>query len=214
LHRLRRVGWGETSVRLWTQWRAWHDAAHAAHLAAWRETQGLEGTVGPKVVLLAALSAAREALLAAADLVPPEERASRAVCGEWTLKDLLGHVADWEWVGVDGLRHMAAGRSPQVEHIADVDAWNQVHCEARRDQPWDDAWAELHAAREALVEVLEGMGQVDLSQPFRFPWGPEGTAYQWVCVYLSHDRGHAWDLMDLATASPRGRRRRSGRWLR
>jgi hypothetical protein len=42
-------------------------------------------------------------------------------------KDVLAHVADWEWVGVEGLRHMAAGQSPQVEHIADIDAWNQAH---------------------------------------------------------------------------------------
>jgi len=198
LHRLRRVGWGETSVRLWTQWRAWHDGAHAAHLATWREAQGLGGTAGPKVVLLAALSAAREALLAAAALVPPEDRASRGVCGEWTLKDLLGHIVDLEWVGVDGLRDMAVGRSPQVEYIADVDAWNQAHYEARRDQPWDGVWSDLRAAREALVEVLERMGQADLSRSFPLPWGPEVTAYDWVSVYLPHDREHARDLSDAA----------------
>ena len=121
-HRLRRVGWGETSVRQWAQWRARHDAAHAADLSAWREAQGLGGTVGPKDVLSAALSAAREELLAAAALVPPEERASRPVCGEWTLNDVLGHVADWEWVGVEGLRHMAAGQSPWFEHTENIDA--------------------------------------------------------------------------------------------
>jgi hypothetical protein len=199
-HRLRDMGWGETSVRQWTQWRARHDAGHAADLAAWREAQELEGTAGPKCVLAAALSAAREELLAAAALVSPEDRASLAVCGDWTLKDLLAHVADWEWVGVDGLRDMAAGRSPQVEHIADIEAWNQAHYGARRDQPWDDVWSDLHAAREQLLEVLEGMGQAELARSFRFPWGPEGTAYDWVSVYLTHDREHARDLSDAAAA--------------
>jgi hypothetical protein len=113
---------------------------------------------------------------------------------------LLGHIADWEWVGVDGLRDMAAGRPPQVEHIADIEAWNQAHYQTRRGQPWDDVWADLHAAREALVEVLEGdgMAQADLARSFRFPWGTEGTAYQWVSVYLTHDREHARDLVDAA----------------
>ena len=45
--------------------------------------------------------------------------------------------------------------------------------EARRDQPWDVVWADLHAAREALLHVLGGMGQDDLGRYFRFPWGPE-----------------------------------------
>jgi hypothetical protein len=91
---------------------------------------------------------------------------------------------------------MAAGRPPEVEHIEDIEAWNQVHAEARRGQPWDAVWADLHAAREALLHVLGGMGQADLSRAFRFPWGPEGTCYQWVGVYLVHDRSHTLELSD------------------
>lgn len=171
-----------------------HDAEHADQIAAWREAEGLKGNGGLKAVLLAALAAAREELLAAATLIPSEERASRPVCGEWTLKDVLGHVADWEWVGVEGLRQMAAGHAPQVEHIDDIDAWNQAHAEARRDQPWEVVWDDLHATRHALLEVLEGMSQAGLARSFPSPWGPETTPYRWTCVYLAHDREHAQGL--------------------
>jgi hypothetical protein len=44
------------------------------------------------------------------------------------------------------------------------------------------------------------MDQADLARPLHFPWGPEGTAYDWVCVYLTHDREHARDLNDAAAA--------------
>jgi uncharacterized damage-inducible protein DinB/predicted RNase H-like HicB family nuclease len=195
-YRLRRVPWGETSVCQWTQWRARHDATHANELAGWREEQGLERVSGPKAVLVAALDAAREELLAAAALIPPEERASRPVCGRWTLRDVLGHVADWEWVGVEGLRDMAAEQAPQVEHIADIDAWNQAHYEVRRDQPWEKVWADLHAARQALLEALSGISQAALDQSHPFPWGQEGTAHRWVSVFVEHDRGHARDFRE------------------
>jgi uncharacterized damage-inducible protein DinB/predicted RNase H-like HicB family nuclease len=174
------------------QWR--HDAEHVAQITAWRESEGLTGQIGPKALLLAALAAARDELLTAAALVSPEERVSRSVCGEWTLKDVLGHVADWEWVGVEGLQQMAAGHAPQIERIKSIEAWNQAHAEARHDQPWEEVWADLHAARRALLEVLEGMEQASLARSFLFPWGPEGTAYQWVCVYFRHDREHAHGL--------------------
>ena len=174
------------------QWQ--HDAEHAAQIAARREAEGLRGATGPKAVLRTGLAAARDELLTAAALVSPEERASHPVCGEWTLKDVLGHVADWEWLGVDGLRHMAAGHAPQVERVEDLDAWNHAHAEARRDQPWEAIWANLHAARRALLEALEGMSQAGLTRSFPFPWGPEGKAYQWVWVYLTHDREHAQGL--------------------
>ena len=174
------------------QWQ--HDAEHAAQISAWREAKGLKRIIGPKVVLLAALAAAREELLAAAALVPSEERASHPVCGEWTLKDVLGHVADWEWFGMEGLRQMSAGQPPQVEHVQDIDAWNQAHAEVRREQPWEAVWADLHAARQALLEVFEEMSQAQLGQSFPVPWGPQGTPYQWIWVYFRHDREHARGL--------------------
>ena len=174
------------------QWR--HDTEHAAQISAWREAEGLKVKAGPKAVLLAALAAARDELLTAAARVPPEERASRPVCGKWTLKDVLGHVADWEWLGVEGLRQMAAGNAPQVEYVEDLDAWNQAHTEARRSQPWETVWADFHAARRALLEVLEGMSQVKLERSFPSPWGSDLTPYRWTCVYLPHDREHAEGL--------------------
>jgi len=174
------------------QWR--HDTEHAAQISAWREAEGLKVKAGPKAVLLAALAAARDELLTAAARVPPEERASRPVCGKWTLKDVLGHVADWEWLGVDGLREMAAGHAPQVEYVEDLDAWNQAHTEARRSQSWEAIWADFHAARQALMEVLHGMTQAHLERSFPSPWGSDLTPYRWTYVYLAHDREHAEGL--------------------
>ncbi len=171
-----------------------HDAEHAEQIAAWRKAAGWESKAGSKAVLVATLVAAREELLAAAALIPPEEHASRPVCGEWTLKDVLGHVADWEVFGVAGLRQMAAGQPPRVEPIGDLDTWNQAHVAARRNQPWEVVWDDLHRARRELVEVLQGMSQAELGRSFPFPWGPEGTPYEWICVYFDHDREHAQDL--------------------
>lgn len=214
------AGWDWTfySVPLRVQWE--HDAHHGERIAAWREAAGPArraspqqiGDSGPKAVLLAALAAAREELLAAA-LVPDAEHASRLVCGRWTLKDVLGHVADWEWLGVEGLRHMAAGQAPQVEYITDIDAWNHAHAAARHGQPWQVVWDDLHAARQAFLEILERMGQAGLEQAFPFPGdagiasmqashGGEGTPYQWVRVYVSHDRAHARGLRAQSSSPP------------
>lgn len=179
------------------QWE--HDAEHAQQVAAWREARGLKGEPwntqsGPKEVLLVALAAAREELLTAAALIPPHERTSRRVCGEWTLKDVLGHITDWEWLGVEGVRHMAAGQPPQVEHVEDVDAWNRAYVEARREQPWDEVWADLHAARRALLVALEEVDPVSMGRQFPAPWGEPCTPYAWVSMHVAHDREHAEDL--------------------
>jgi uncharacterized damage-inducible protein DinB/predicted RNase H-like HicB family nuclease len=177
-----------------------HDAEHATQIAAWRKAEALKGTVGPKGVLLAALAAGREELLAAVALVPSEEWTSRSVCGEWTLKDVLGHVADWERLCVDGLRQMTACHSLQVDYDGDLEAWNQAHVKARHDQPWETVWAHFQAARKALLEVLEEMSPVDLARRFPSPWDAEDTPYRWACVCLAHDREHAQDLRNVGGA--------------
>jgi predicted RNase H-like HicB family nuclease/uncharacterized damage-inducible protein DinB len=184
--------WSFDRTPLRVQWQ--HDAAHATELAAWRELEGLQRQVGSKVVLAAAMAAARDELLAAAALVPKDAQDSWPVCGEWTVKDLLGHVADWEWFGAEGLRQMADGQAPDVEPIGDLDAWNAAHVKARRGQAWDAVCEDFHAARRALLEALEATGEAELAHVFPFPWGPQGTPYQWVTVYFGHDREHARDV--------------------
>ena len=107
---------------------------------------------------------------------------------------MLGHLADWERLGVKGLRQMAAGQAPWVEHITDIDAWNQAHASARHDQSWEAVWNDLHAARREFLHVFKEMSQAELGRSFPFPWGPEGTPYQWIGVYVRHDRTHARGL--------------------
>jgi uncharacterized damage-inducible protein DinB len=184
--------WTFSGCAVGVMWK--HDASHAAQIAAWRKSRGPQAKSGDKAVLLAALGAARQALLAAAALVPPRQRSSRAVCGAWALHDVLGHVADWERLGADGLAQMAAGQAPTVEHVTDIDAWNAAHVSARRGQPWEKVWEDLHKTRRALTATLRGMSQADLEQTYPFPWGPEGTPYQWVAIYVDHDRSHARSL--------------------
>ena len=192
--------WTFASIPLRVQWE--HDAHHAGRIAAWRERAGHEGKSGSKVLLRAALAAVREELLAAAALVPPADRSTRLVCGRWTLKDVLGHVADWEAFGAEGLRLMAVGQPPLIEPVTDIDAWNEVHAAARAAQPWEQVWGDFRAARRALVEALEGMGEGDLGRLYLFPWGPQGTPYQWAEVFVEHDRSHARGLRGEKRTAP------------
>lgn len=171
-----------------------HEAEHARQIATWRAVKDLKGGSGSKMVMLAALEAAREDLLAAAALVPAEGRDSWPVCGSWTLKDVLGHVADWERFAYEGLGMMAAGQTPDVERVDDIEAWNQAHAEARRAQPWEVVWDDLTQGRQALMALLGGMEEAQLARRFDFPWGVEGTAYDWLGVFVEHDREHARDF--------------------
>jgi hypothetical protein len=158
------------------------------------ERERMPAEIEPREALRLALDTARQELLEAAARIPAEERSTRAVCGVWTTKDLVGHIADWEQFGVEGLRLMAVGQAPAIEQIKDIEAWNQTHARARHDQPWEVVWGDLNRIRHDLLETLARMGSPELQQSFAFPWGEEGTAIEWVSVFVRHDQEHAADL--------------------
>ena len=91
---------------------------------------------------------------------------------------------------------MAAGQRPHPEPLEDIESWNVSHAEARRDQPWQVVWDDLHAAHRAFLETLTGMDQAAMARSYPFAWGPQGTPYQWAAVFVGHDREHARDPRD------------------
>jgi hypothetical protein len=190
--------WTFSEVPLQVQWG--HDAEHATQIRTWRRTAQPAKGLGCIPVMLAALQTAREELLAAAMLVPTGERISRLVCGDWTLKDVFGHIADWEWYGAAGIRQMADGCPPDPEPIGSIESWNRAHALARRDQSWDVIWDDLFAARRTLSTALEGMNEDSAQLRYGFPWGGEGTPFQWLGIFVEHDREHAHGLREACLA--------------
>lgn len=187
---------GVWPIRRRTIWRYRHDAEHIVEWNKWRKRSRLKTGIGPKSLLLAALEAARDDLLATAALVPPDECETRPLVGKWTLKDVMGHVADWEWQCVMGLRDVARGRNPNIDidSESDTDRVNAAMVKARHGQLWEDVWNDLFAARRALLRILDRMDQETLSRPFVSPWRTDDTAYRWARSWMSHDLEHAAEI--------------------
>jgi hypothetical protein len=178
-------------------WRHQHDAQHAAELKTWRNTleQDKKRQIGPIFLLRTILKATRKEFLSLIDLIPEAERATRPVCGIWTMKDLMGHLTDWERVGVNGLRQLAAGQTPVFdEMIADFDTWNNTHAEKRKHQSWETVWAEFLATRSNLLALFDQMSEEHWQRPFTTPWDSQTNGYFWVNIWAGHDHEHALDV--------------------
>jgi hypothetical protein len=192
--------WGAVKPSRWVEMMVEHDEEHTASIVAWRQAAGLsEHRVGPGCVLLAALEAAREELLAWAALAPRARRDTEAVCGVWTLRDVLGHVTDWELFGLDCLAAKAAGRVAGLAYNGEELEWNTVHAAARQGQSWEAMWADLMATRRQLMVAASALDDADLVRPVPSAWDPVDTAYAWVRICVDHDREHAAGLRHEVT---------------
>lgn len=189
-------GW-HTTIQEWADWRWQHDAHHAQALREWRGKLSREQKrqVGPIDLLRAYLKATRKEFLTLVDMIPAAQRDVLPVCGIWTIKDLVGHITDWESVGLAGLRQLAARLTPKFdEQIDDFDEWNNAHASARRDQPWDFVRQAFEETRDEMMSLLDEVINEVWQRPFSSPWGSDINGYFWMVVWADHEQEHAADV--------------------
>ncbi len=83
----------------------------------------------------------------------PETRWSEpGVCGDWSIKDVLGHIAVWDQVAIDYLGMLARGEDPG-ESI-DWQAINDASSSLRVDRNIEQQRAEMDETHISLLGVL------------------------------------------------------------
>ena len=92
-----------------------------------------------------------EALASAVDSFSDAELERPGVVGNWSARDLLGHIAFWAQEGAKNLRLIAAGKSDEVrrpDSEAAVDEWNERERRQRQE-------LSLAAVREEWLESFQ-----------------------------------------------------------
>jgi uncharacterized protein (TIGR03083 family) len=109
-----------------------------------------------------------EAMLAG---LSPAQMTTPGVMGEWSVKDILGHLAMWESRLVTTLYAIERGATPKMFHTqAEVDKANAESYAEQRDRPLDRVLSDFHAVHAQLLKRLETVTDRDLTDPQRFKW--------------------------------------------
>lgn len=108
----------------------------------------------------------------------------------WSIKDHVTHLAAVEEAVISFARRMITEERP-VADAYDVDAWNARQRAQRAELSWQAALAELAAARERLLALLEEVPEQALSRTGSHPvWGDPITLASVLRVPYRHERGH------------------------
>jgi hypothetical protein len=102
--------------------------------------------------------------------VPEEEMAQPGVVEEWSVKDIVGHIAFWAARGAATLTASNAGNfDTLVFGTGDnwVDEWNAREFQARKDLPYSNIRGEWIKAHEAARQALESATDKTLNAPFK-----------------------------------------------
>ncbi len=125
----------------------------------------------------------------------------RTFIGEWSLKDIVGHVATWEAHVVTALHELRNGKRPALLDFdqSQIDAWNQDHVERKRDLNFWSIMEQLKGGRQRLLQEIDAIGDEDLTT--------EGSIHnRLVHSIIDHDREH-WHQIAAHLAGMAGARR-------
>lgn len=194
-HRIKlRPDW-RVMPRSWVSVVYRHDAEHAAHLARWRRAFPANDPsirVIQRSLLRPLMGLSQQDFLALAALVPPDDREAALAAGGWSLKQAVGHLSDYERMGVQALKAVAAEREPAYELATnDFEAFNENRASVWAETSWSEAWATYLATRRALLLIAETLPEEALARPFVAPWSAMTTACGYLLDMAQHEREHA-----------------------
>jgi uncharacterized protein (TIGR03083 family) len=99
------------------------------------------------------------------DGLSPEQLTAAATIGggDWSAKDLVGHIAFWEELALEALAACRSGREPEpAGGVDEVNAVNQVR---KRDWPLERILRESRETHERLIREMRTLGEDEWTTP-------------------------------------------------
>ena len=123
--------------------------------------------------------------------------------GDWSLKDIVGHVASWEAEVVSAFRDIQEDRRPALLDFENerIDAWNEDHAARKRSLTFWSVLEQLKAGRERLLAIVSEFDDAAIGEEGRVP-------NRLLQVVAQHDREH-WHVIAAYLAGMPGVRESS-----
>ena len=133
--------------------------------------------------------------LGAVEGLAKEDWTTVGVCGEWSVKDIVAHLASYEIVLAEVLETIEGdGPTPTLDRFTAPNGnFNETEVAARREQGVAEILAEFAEAHTRVTAALTALPTELLRQPGTLPWYGADYAIDdfIVYAYYGHKREHA-----------------------
>lgn len=132
-----------------------------------------------KAELLAAIDQERSALDGLLATLTPEQMTSASVVGDWTVKDVLAHLVEWEQMVLGWYQAGLRGETPALPapgyNWGQTPQLNQVIYEKHRDRPLDEILAHYQSSHAEIMALIQQLSNDDLFGARKYAWTRNNT---------------------------------------
>ena len=91
------------------------------------------------------------------------------IMGEWSVKDILGHVTTWEEEALKAMPLILSGvRPPRYTRYGGIDAFNAQTADQKRDMALSEVLRHLEETHRRLLDYLQGVPEEHFTRETRF----------------------------------------------
>ena len=110
--------------------------------------------------------------------ISQEDMTQTLVQGEWTTKDILAHIAAWNWNGIEWINSIAAGEKPilpmEGQPLEERDGifahLNEEIYIANQNKPLKEVLDYYHQSWVSMMTIVEKLKQEDLDRLIHLEW--------------------------------------------
>jgi hypothetical protein len=129
------------------------------------------------------------------DGLTEEQCLAGGVCGVWSVKEIIAHLASFEWLLVEVLRNcVEPGLTPTLNLFTsmDGDSFNAVQVDLRKEKTAAEVVREYDEAADKVLDLVPRIEAGLLGQTGTIPWyGAEYSIEDLVVYqYYGHKREH------------------------
>ena len=144
-----------------------------------------------KAALVHRLDEARAGL----ESVLPRVDPAKQIYPNWTLKQMLDHIAGWDDAVIASLNAHMDGKSAGTPADRGIDYYNAQTVSTRESISFDQTLHEFQTSRQLLKQAIQTMSEEKLTEPLIVPWGGRGTVSEIIEIFSGHEEEHTADLL-------------------
>ncbi|MBI5051699.1 MAG: ClbS/DfsB family four-helix bundle protein [Chloroflexi bacterium] len=117
-----------------------------------------------------ALNEERSKFLKSIEGLSDEQMTEKGVIDEWSIKDMLAHIATWESEMVTFIAQMKQGKKPRTNLMSGkVEELNAEFYKSNKNRPLDRILADFHGVRKQTIKQVESLSEKELTDPKHSP---------------------------------------------
>lgn len=124
-----------------------------------------------QVELSQRLSRQLDELLSITSALSDEQIGKMQVTGQWTTKDIVGHISYWEQINLDHIRQAFTEGKPRPMSLQDPEETiNARQVKKRKGWKWTRVRAEFENTRGASIARASSLSEMELAFIVPSPW--------------------------------------------